>query len=128
MGRGILKAQLRDFDQIGNRADRDIQSRRRENYDLKYDYADAIKSVYGVFFFQHPSMLNFQQELKGKYNRSNAETVLDVRKIPSNNQITRLLDKKVEPEWFAETFNNNLKLAEQYGALEEYRNSKYQTF
>jgi hypothetical protein len=42
------------------------------------------------------------------------------RKIPSNNQITRLLDK-VEPEWFAETFNNNLKLAEQYGALDEYR-------
>ncbi|MDR0758693.1 MAG: hypothetical protein LBF74_01090 [Treponema sp.] len=112
MGRGILKAQLPDFDQIGERADRDIQPRRRENYDLKYDYADPIKSAYGVFFFQHPSMLNFQQELKWKHNRSNAETVLDVRKIPSNNQLTRLLDK-VEPEWFAETFNNNLKLAEQ---------------
>jgi hypothetical protein len=55
-----------------------------------------------------------------KYNRSNAETVLDVRKIPSNNQITRLLDK-VEPEWFAEPFNNNLNPAEKYGALEEYR-------
>jgi hypothetical protein len=65
-------------------------------------------------------MLNFQQELKWKYNRSNAETVLDVRKIPGNNQITRLLDN-LEPEWFAETFNNNLKLAEQYGKLEEYR-------
>jgi hypothetical protein len=101
MGWGILKAQLPDFDQIGERADRDIQPRRRENYDLKYDYADAIKSAYGVFIFQHPSMLNFQQELKRKYNRSNAETVLDVREIPSNNQITRLLDN-LEPEWFAE--------------------------
>jgi hypothetical protein len=48
MGRGIHKAQLRDFDEIGGRADREIQSRRRENYDLKYDYADAIKSAYGV--------------------------------------------------------------------------------
>jgi hypothetical protein len=37
-------------------------------------------------------MLNFQQELKRKFNRSNAETVLDVREIPSNNQITGLLD------------------------------------
>jgi hypothetical protein len=46
--------------------------------------------------------------------------VPDVRKIPSNNQITRLLDK-LEPEWFAETFNNNLNLAERYGALDEYR-------
>jgi hypothetical protein len=120
MGRGILKAQLRDFDEIGERADREVQPRRREKYDLKYDYADAIKSAYGVFFFQHPSMLNFQQELKRKFNRSNAETVLDVREIPSNNQITRLLDN-LEPEWFADTFNNNLKRAEQYGALEEYR-------
>jgi hypothetical protein len=48
MGRGILKAQLRDFDEIGERTDRDIQRWRRENYDLKYDYADAIKSGYGV--------------------------------------------------------------------------------
>jgi hypothetical protein len=65
-------------------------------------------------------MLNFQQEPKRKYNRSNAETVLDVREIPSNNQITRLLDN-LEPAWFAESFNHNLKLAEQYGALQEYR-------
>ncbi|MDR2445527.1 MAG: hypothetical protein LBD44_06300 [Spirochaetaceae bacterium] len=48
MGRGILKAQLRDFDQIGQRADCEIRPRRREKYDLKYDYADAIKSAYGV--------------------------------------------------------------------------------
>ncbi|MDR2434817.1 MAG: hypothetical protein LBD47_09655 [Treponema sp.] len=58
MGREILKAQLRDFNQIGQRADREIQPRRRD----KYDYADAVKSAYGVFFFQHPSMLNFQQD------------------------------------------------------------------
>jgi hypothetical protein len=44
MGRGLLKAQLRDFDQIGERADRVIHPRRREKYGLKYDYADAIKS------------------------------------------------------------------------------------
>ncbi|MDR2247487.1 MAG: hypothetical protein LBE17_12595 [Treponema sp.] len=49
MGRGILKAQLRDFDRIGQRADREIQPRRREEYDLKYGYADAIKSGSGVF-------------------------------------------------------------------------------
>ncbi|MDR2740809.1 MAG: hypothetical protein LBB98_01460 [Treponema sp.] len=44
----------------------------------------------------------------------------DVREIPINNQITRLLGN-AEPAWFAETFNNNLTRAEQYGALEEYR-------
>lgn len=86
MGRGILKAQLRDFDEIGGRADREIQPRRRGKYDLKYDYADAIKSGYAVFFFQHPSMLNFQQELKRKYNRSNAESGPD-----------NIMDKTVNP-------------------------------
>jgi hypothetical protein len=39
---------LRDFDQIGQRVDCEIQSRRREKYDLKYDYADAIMSAYCV--------------------------------------------------------------------------------
>jgi hypothetical protein len=48
MGRGLLRAQLRDFDEIGERADREIQPRRRKKYDLKYDYADAINSGYGV--------------------------------------------------------------------------------
>jgi hypothetical protein len=59
-----------------------------------------------LFLFQHLPMLNFQQYLKWKYNRSNAEVVLDVQEIPSNNHITRLLDN-LEPEWFVETFNNN---------------------
>jgi hypothetical protein len=44
MGRGLLRAQLRDFDEIGGRADREIQPQRREKYGLKYDYADVINS------------------------------------------------------------------------------------
>jgi hypothetical protein len=44
--------------------------------------------------------------------KPNFGTALDVRKIPSNNQITRLPDN-LDPEWFAETFNNSLKLAGQ---------------
>ncbi|MHB9293071.1 hypothetical protein Holit_02190 [Hollandina sp. SP2] len=44
MGRGLLKAQLRDFDEIGEQAEATIQPRRREKYNLTYDYADAIKS------------------------------------------------------------------------------------
>jgi hypothetical protein len=46
--------------------------------------------------------------------------VPDVRETSGNNQITRFLDN-AEPAWFAETFNNNLTRAEQYGALEEYQ-------
>jgi hypothetical protein len=39
---------LRDFDDIGGRADREIQPRRREKYGLKYGYADAVNSGYGI--------------------------------------------------------------------------------
>jgi hypothetical protein len=42
-----LKELLRDFDGIGKRADHEIQPRRREKYDLKCDYAEAIKSACG---------------------------------------------------------------------------------
>jgi hypothetical protein len=120
MGRGLLKAQLRDFDRIGEQVEASVEEKRREGYDRKYEYSDAIKSGYGVFFFQHPSMLNFQQEMQQKNKRSNAENILDVQEIPSNNQITRLLDG-IKPEHMAGTFNNNLKLADKYGGLEHYR-------
>ncbi|MDR1596744.1 MAG: hypothetical protein LBR99_03465 [Treponema sp.] len=48
MGRGILKAQLREFDGIGERADREVQPLRREKYGLKYEYAEAVKNACGA--------------------------------------------------------------------------------
>jgi hypothetical protein len=43
MGGRMLKAQLRDFDQIDQWADREIQPRRWEKYDFKYDYIFAFR-------------------------------------------------------------------------------------
>ena len=88
MGTGLFKAHLEAFDAIGA----GTADKRREGYDKQYEYADAIKGAYGVFFFQHPSMLEYQERLKIKKQRSNIETILRVKKIPCNNQITRLLD------------------------------------
>jgi hypothetical protein len=79
---------LEAFDALG----KGIADKRRDGYDNQYEYADAIKGAYGVFFFQHPSMLEYQERLKKKKERSNVETILRVNGIPSNNQITRLLD------------------------------------
>jgi hypothetical protein len=56
---------------------------RREGYDKQYEYADALKGAYGIFFFQHPSMLEYQERLKRKNERCNAQTILGVNKIPS---------------------------------------------
>jgi hypothetical protein len=43
-----------------------------------------------------------------------------VKEIPSNNQITRLLDK-VAPEGFDKNFKNCIKQAETYGVLDRYK-------
>jgi hypothetical protein len=60
MGRGLLQAHLEAFDKVGA----GVADKRREGYDKQYDYADAIKGAYGIFFFQHPSMLEYQERLK----------------------------------------------------------------
>src|SRR5215469_11695352 len=100
MGVGLLKAHLEAFDAIGA----GIIDNRRNGYDKQYEYADAIKGAYGVFFFQHPSMLDCQERLKKKQERSNVENILKVNKVPCNNQITRLLDG-IASEVFSDVFN-----------------------
>jgi len=115
MGVGLLKAHLEAFDAIGT----GITDKRRDGYDKQYEYADAIKGAYGVFFFQHPSMLEYQERLKKNNERSNAENILQVAKIPSNNQITRLLDR-IESETFTPVFNHGLETAQQYNGLDQY--------
>jgi hypothetical protein len=43
-----------------------------------------------------------------------------VKEIPCNNQITRLIDG-IEPGVFDENFRDGLRLAEEYGVLEQYQ-------
>ena len=115
MGLGLLKAHLEAFDAVGA----GIADKRREGYDKQYEYADAIKGAYGVFFFQHPSMLDYQERLKKNKERSNVETILKVNKVPSNNQITRLLDG-IESGMFTSVFNRGLETAQRYKGLDQY--------
>jgi hypothetical protein len=65
MGTGLLQAHLEAFDTVGA----SIADERREGYDKQYEYADAIKGAYGIFFFQHPSMLEYQERLKSRKGR-----------------------------------------------------------
>ena len=83
MGRGLLQVHLEAFDKVGE----GIADKRREGYDKQYEYSDAIKGAYGIFFFQHPSMLEYQERLKRKQERCNAETILKVGKIHSANHL-----------------------------------------
>ena len=93
---------------------------RREGFDLKYKLTDALKSALSVFFFQHPSMLDFQVKMKEKLKRSNLETVMQVKEIPSNVQITTLLDG-INPDSVGGIFNQNLHTVDEWGSLKDFR-------
>jgi hypothetical protein len=61
-------------------------------------------------------MLEYQERLKKKKERNNVETILKANGIPSNNQITRLLDG-IAPGTLAEAFGVGLETAQQSGSL-----------
>jgi hypothetical protein len=116
MGRGIFNGMLGNLEASGN----DLVDNRREGYDLKYKLNDALKSTLSVFFFQHPSMLDFQNKMKQKWKRSNLETVMRVKEIPSNVQITTLLDG-ISPDAVSGVFNKNLQEVDRWGGLKDFR-------
>jgi hypothetical protein len=116
MGRGIFNRLLNNLEKAGD----GLPDKRREGFGLKYKLTDALKSALSVFFFQHPSMLDFQTKMKDKWKRSNLETVMKVQKIPSNVQITTLLDA-VAPDTVNGVFNGNLQAVDALGLLKDFR-------
>jgi hypothetical protein len=59
---------------------------------IKYSMRDSALSAFAIFFFQHPSLLQFQHKLKQKRGRCNLETVFGVRDVPSDTQLRDILD------------------------------------
>ena len=116
MGRGIFNGLLTNLETTAE----GLVDTRREGFDLKYRLADALKSALSIFFFQHPSMLDFQVKMKDKWKRSNLETMMGVKEIPSNVQITTLLDG-INPDCLSGVFNENLLVLDRWGGLKDYR-------
>jgi hypothetical protein len=64
----------------------------RDQHRVSYRLADQLLTSFAVFFFQHPSLLEFQQKLQKKKGRNNLETMFGVREIPSQTQLRENLD------------------------------------
>jgi hypothetical protein len=77
-------------------------------------------SAYAVFFLQSPSWLSCQRAMQGEKGASNALTLFGVAKVPTDNQVRRLLDP-AGPELLHGAFRGLLELLEGSGALERYR-------
>ena len=116
MGAGIFSKLLGSLEAVGGI----IPDKRRSGGNLTYQLLDAIKSAFVVFFFQHPSLPDFQRAMKKRKKRNNVQTIFGAVKIPSDNQIRTLLDG-IEPGLLGEAFAKNVRIADEHKALEPYR-------
>ena len=116
MGEGIFAKMLRSLDAVVGA----IPDQRRSGGNLTYRLLDAVKSAFVVFFFLHPSLLDFQRTMKKRKKRNNVETLFGAFDIPSDNQIRTLLDG-IEPGSLREVFSRNLRIADEAGAIKPYR-------
>jgi hypothetical protein len=98
----------------------ELPEKRQVGKDFTYTLADAMKSALAVFYFQHPSMLNFQQEMKKRSKRSNLETLFGVKEIPCTEQIKNIVDD-VEPSKLEGVFDRLIDYADRNGVIDTYR-------
>ena len=116
MSEKIFNKLLRNFEEKCE----EIGDRRRQGHNLRYKASDFVKSAFNVFFFQHPSLLDYQRKMQEKKGRSNIETVMGVSKLPSDTRIRTMMDR-IEPASLGSLFNSTLRIADESGLLESYR-------
>jgi hypothetical protein len=82
---------------------------RRHPKRINYSLHDTLMTAFAMFFFQHPSLLQFQTAMKERRGRCNLETLFAVRQLPSETQMRDLLDqvdsqevRKLLPIFFAQ--------------------------
>ncbi|GHV79470.1 hypothetical protein AGMMS49944_12610 [Spirochaetia bacterium] len=92
----------------------------RHGPNTKHRLVDAVKSAFGVFYFQFPSFLRYMKEMQNKRKKSNAQSLLGIHDLPSDAQVRNLLDE-VEPETFAPVFSGSLQIAEETGVMKTYQ-------
>ena len=68
-----------------------------ENRRIEYRLSDILMSGFGMFFFQEPSLLQYQERLLKKKGRCNLHSMFGVSDVPKDSQMRERLDE-VEPE------------------------------
>ncbi len=92
----------------------------RTGQNTQYDMVDAGMGAFSVFFAQSPSFLSYQQDMKRRKGRSNAESLFGMAQIPSDNQIRSLLDP-VAPSYVCGVFRDIYLRLDRAGVLQGYR-------
>lgn len=92
----------------------------RQKSKSDYSIHDAFMCGFASMYFQSPSLLQFQKELKDREKRSNLETLFGVSDIPENTQLRSIVDK-VDSEYFRPIFKEYLSRLQRGKHLEQYQ-------
>ena len=84
---------------------------KRRGTNTTYRMADFGMAAFSVFFMQSPSFLDHQRRLENGHARSNCQTLFDIPKIPTDNQIRNMLDP-AEPELLYPVFAKPVEILE----------------
>ena len=86
----------------------------------RYEVADAAKGAFAVFFTQQASFLAHQRAMQLSKGWSNAERLLGMHALPSDNQIRNLLDP-VKPQYLQAIYRQVFQALDDAGVLADYR-------
>ena len=65
---------------------------------ITWQLHEVLMSGFAMFFFQHPSLLQFQQSMAKQTGQSNLQRLFGVQQVPSDTQMRELLDTPAAAE------------------------------
>jgi hypothetical protein len=87
---------------------------------ITYTMRDAVMSAFAVFFFQHPSLLEFERRHKRTRQRCNLETMFGVTDVPSDTRLREILDV-ADPEAVREVLGEVVERMRRIKWLERFK-------
>jgi len=97
-----------------------IADPRQSSNATRYKLRDVILGAFSVFFMQCESFLDHQRHLQSRQGQDNAQSLFELREIPSSAQLRNLLDAVAAAELF-EVFFKVYEGLEQSGRLQPYQ-------
>ncbi len=93
---------------------------KRIGQNITYSMKDIGMGAFSVFFNQSLSFLSFQKSMEQSKGKSNAQTIFDIDKIPSDNHIRDISDP-VHPSYVFPVFRYIVRRLNESGYLEQFR-------
>ncbi|OAD19322.1 hypothetical protein THIOM_005051 [Candidatus Thiomargarita nelsonii] len=93
---------------------------KRTGKKVHYNMCDIALSAFSLFFTQNPSFLQFQRDMEKTKGKSNAQSLFQIDKVPSDNHIRDIMDV-VKPELVYPVFNQVFNSMNKHGHFDNYR-------